>query len=77
MEGQPNQVQQVLVPVTRDRFSELSGIEINIVESMVRNRSLPVIKLGKEARRRVMDFSLTPRKDAGRLAFLPTFPRRY
>lgn len=47
MEGQPNQVQQMLVPVTRDRFSEISGLEPNIVESMVRNRSLPVIKLSK------------------------------
>jgi hypothetical protein len=47
MEGQPNQVQQVLVPVTRERFSELSGLELNIVESMVRNRSIPTIKIGK------------------------------
>ena len=44
MEGRPDQVQQVLVPVARDRFSEISGLEINIVGSMVRNRSLPVIK---------------------------------
>ena len=47
MEGTPNQVQQVLVPVTRDRFAELSGLELNIVESMVRNRSIPTIKIGK------------------------------
>ena len=38
---------QVLVPVTRERFSELTGIELNIVESLVKNRSVPVIKIGK------------------------------
>ena len=37
----------MLVPVTLERLAEFSGLELNIVESMVRNRSISTIKIGK------------------------------